>query len=367
MTFDPSQLVHPQVRELMPYQPGKPISELQRELGINDIIKLASNENPLGASPLALAAAEAVLMDTFLYPDPNGFQLKTALAEKLGVTPEQITLGNGSDAVLAMIAQAFLHPGEEVVISQYAFATFSIITRAMRGTPVIVPTQGYHPDLEAMAATITDKTKLIFIANPNNPTGTWINNDQLTAFLAKVPQRVLVVLDEAYYEFMDDPDYPNTIALQQTYSNLVVTRTFSKIYGLAGLRVGYSIASAEISDYLNRVRLPFNVSAAALAAAEAALTDQAFLQQTLELNRQGMIQLGEGLTALGLDYIPSAGNFITVDIQRDGGEVFEKMLAEGVIVRPLKPYGLNTHLRISIGTEAEIERCLTILTKILEG
>ena len=365
MSFDVTTLANPHIRELRPYQPGKPIEEVQRELGIADVIKLASNENPLGPSPLAIAAAQEVLGNSHLYPDGGAYQFKQTLAKLLSIDSDQITLGNGSDNVLALIAQAFLNPEQEAVVSEFGFSTFSIITRAMRGIPKVVAAKNYGHDLEAMANAITSKTKLVFVANPNNPTGTYFTHDDLIQLLDCVPQEVLVVVDEAYYEYVQTDDYPDTLALQKIYPNIIITRTFSKLYGLAGLRIGYGISSAAISDYLNRVRLPFNASLPALAAAEAALHDDSHLQRSLACNRSGMQQMQQALADLGLSYIPSAGNFITVDVNTEAQDIELGMLKQGVIVRPLLPYGMPQHLRITIGTEAENQRCLQALTSVL--
>ncbi len=357
----------PGVSRLKPYQPGKPIAELARELGLDErnIVKLASNENPLGPSKKVLVALEQAFQDLTRYPDGSGYQLKQALAQKLGIDTAAITLGNGSNDVLDLIVRAWVSPGDEVVFSEHAFAVYPIATLAASGTPVQVPAKDYGHDLTAMASAITEKTRVVFIANPNNPTGTWLNRDELRVFLDKVPDNVLVVLDEAYYEYIKEPAYPNGLLWLESYPNLIVTRTFSKIYGLASLRVGYSVSSSQIAEVLNRVRQPFNVNSFALAAAEAALDDDDYVERSRMVNRDGLIQLTEGFQKRGLDFIPSLGNFITFDTGRDGEQVYQALLRQGVIVRPVTGYGLPRHLRVSVGTEDENKAFLSALPKAL--
>lgn len=365
MSCDFMALATPGVQGLHPYEAGKPVEELERELGIRDIIKLASNENPLGPSDKAMAAVQQALKDTTRYPDSSGFRLKAALQRHYGLASDQLTLGNGSNDVLELIARAFLQPGDEVIFSQYAFAVYPIVTQACGAKAVVTPAQDYGHDLQAMAAAISDRTRLVFIANPNNPTGTALMRDELEAFLAAVPERVIVVLDEAYTEYVDLPDFPDGLELLPRYPNLVVTRTFSKAWGLAGLRVGFAAANPQITDLLNRVRQPFNVSHLALAAAEAVLDDSDYLERSVALNRSGMLQLERGLEQLGVDYIPSFGNFITADMARPAQPLFQALLHEGVIVRPLAGYQMPRHLRISIGLAEENERCLDALKRVL--
>jgi len=352
------------VRGLHPYQPGKPSDELERELGISNIVKLASNENPLGPSPKAIQAISSELDDLTRYPDGNGFHLKTALAKKLGVKTEQVTLGNGSNDVLDLIARAYAEPGREVIFSQYAFAVYPIATQAVNATAVMTPALNWGHDLDAMLGAITDKTSLIFIANPNNPTGTVLSKAELVAFLSKVPERVIVVLDEAYIEYNQDPEFPDGISLLKEYPNLIVTRTFSKAWGLAGLRVGYAVAGADVSDVLNRVRHPFNVNSLALAAACAALTDQDYLQKSIAMNAAGMCQLEEAFDRLGYDYIPSKGNFVCFDAKQSGVEMYQELLKQGVIVRPVSNYGMPNHLRVSVGLPEENQRFIDVLESI---
>lgn len=360
------QLATTSVQGLTPYVPGKPVEELERELGIRNIVKLASNENPLGPSEAVLNALDNVKPELTRYPDGNGFHLKVALASHLLVSSHQITLGNGSNDVLDLIARAYLAPGNEAIFSQYAFAVYPISTQAVGAKAVVTPAKDYGHDLDAMANAVTDKTKVIFIANPNNPTGTSFGKEQWQAFIAKIPQQVIVVLDEAYIEYVEGDGGLNGLDYLNQYPNLIVTRTFSKAYGLAAMRVGYSISHPDVANVLNRVRQPFNVNSFALAGAVAALNDADYLQRSREINQQGMNQLVNGFKALGLDYIPSAGNFITVHFDQSGSELFEKLLQQGVIVRPVGNYGLPNSLRVSIGLEAENQRFLDALTSVLE-
>lgn len=353
------------VRSLQPYTPGKPAEELERELGLTSIVKLASNENPLGPSQKALEAAQAELADLARYPDGNGFKLKQALAQKLGVAQAGITLGNGSNDILDLIARAYAGPGREVIYSQYAFAVYAISTQAVNATAVVTEARNWGHDLEAMAAAITDNTSIIFIANPNNPTGTWLTQAQISEFMAKVPEHVIVVLDEAYGEYIDQPEFPDSIAMLADYPNLIITRTFSKAYGLAGLRIGYSISGMDIADVLNRVRHPFNANSMALAAATAVLTDYEYLAQSKKVNDLGLKHLTAGLDKLGLGYIESVGNFICVDTGRDAMPVYQALLEQGVIVRPVANYGMSQHLRVSVGLEQENERFLQAMQTVM--
>ncbi|TDY02651.1 histidinol-phosphate transaminase [Thiohalophilus thiocyanatoxydans] len=369
--FDVCDLAAPGVRELTPYQPGKPIEELEREYGLSDVIKLASNENPLGPSPDALTAIRDNLAELSRYPDGNGFILKQALCNHFDLDAAQITLGNGSNDVLELIARAFVTPDNEVVFSQHAFAVYPLVTRAIGARAVVTPARAGGHDLEAILGAITDRTRLVFIANPNNPTGTWLTRAALQAFLEQVPPHVLVVLDEAYYEYAADPatgiaDYPDGLQWLATFPNLIVTRTFSKAYGLAGLRIGYAVSHPEVADYLNRVRQPFNVNHLALAAVSAALTDTAHLQRGIALNVRGLQQYYQAFDQRGLDYFPSAGNFVTVRVG-PAAEINEQLLRRGIIVRPVANYDLPEHLRISIGSEKENRRCIDALDEILQA
>lgn len=369
--FSFCDLATPGVRGLHPYEPGKALSALEREYGISDAIKLASNENPLGPSPAAQEAVRNTLGDIARYPDGNGYDLKRALADRLGLDIAGITLGNGSNDVLELIARAFLAPGAEAVFSQHAFAVYAIVTQAAGATARVAGahdgTRGvrFGHDLEAMLRLISDNTRVVFIANPNNPTGTWLTQAELEAFLQQVPSQVIVVLDEAYLEYVTEAEYPNSLPWLQRFPNLIITRTFSKAYGLAGLRVGFALAHPQVTDILNRVRQPFNVNILALTAAAAALGDRAHLEATLKLNQAGMAQWREAIAELGLTAIPSVGNFICVDIGRLAAPVYEALLREGVIVRPVANYGLPNHLRITLGLAQENRRAIAALRKVL--
>ncbi len=365
MSCDFAALANAGIRGLSPYQAGKPIEELQRELGLDHIVKLASNENPLGPSPRVLEACAQAAQSLTLYPDSNGFELKRALSERFDIAPEQITLGNGSNDLLDLIARVFLAPGTSSVFSQYGFIVYPIATQACGARAIVAPARDWGHDLDAMAAAIAPDTRLVFIANPNNPTGTRVSRAALVRFLEQVRDDVVVVLDEAYTEYVDDPDFPNGLELIDRFPNLVVTRTFSKAYGLAGLRVGYSVSHPQVADLLNRVRAPFNVNSLALAAALAALADGDYLQRTVEINRSGLGQLAEGLGRLGIPYIPSVGNFITAEMPDDALPIYQKLLQQGVIVRPLLPYQMPRHLRISVGLPAENDTCLRALKQVL--
>ncbi|WP_152207108.1 histidinol-phosphate transaminase [Marinobacter changyiensis] len=356
------------VQGLMPYQPGKPIDELARELGLDPsgIVKLASNENPLGPSPLALEAARKALSELCRYPDGNGFKLKAKLSEKLGVSAAQITLGNGSNDVLEVIARSFADASTDIIYSQYAFAVYPLVTRAIGARGVEVPAKNWGHDLAAMAAAVTDQTRLIFVANPNNPTGTVQSAEAVEKFLAAVPERVIVVLDEAYCEYLEGDEHQRSLALLSRYPNLIISRTFSKAWGLAALRVGYGIASAEITDILNRVRQPFNVDAIAQAAATAVLDDDDYLVRSRQVNTAGLKQLEQAFDELSLSYIPSSGNFIAVDVGEQAPVIFNQLLAQGVIVRPVAGYGMPRHLRVSVGLPAENQRFIEALTHALE-
>ncbi len=374
MTCDFLSLAAPGVRTLQPYQPGKPESELRREYGLSDIVKLASNENPLGPSPRALAAVREALPDLARYPDGNGFELKTALSAKLGVSMATLTLGNGSNDVLDLAARAFLTPEHEAIFSEHAFAVYPIVTQAIGATARVAKANPpdhlmpYGHGLAAMLALISDRTRLVFIANPNNPTGTWLKTAELEAFLSAVPETVIVVVDEAYGEYVEaEADCPDALRWLGRFPNLIVTRTFSKVYGLAGLRVGYAVSHPPVADLLNRVREPFNVNSLALVAAAAALDDAEHLERSRVVNRAGMHRLQEACRRLSLNWLPSVGNFLCVDVGRPGRGVFLELLERGVIVRPVDNYGLPRFLRISIGTEAENARLIEALNDVLKG
>ncbi|MCK5640441.1 MAG: histidinol-phosphate transaminase, partial [Gammaproteobacteria bacterium] len=332
--------------------------------------KLASNENPLGPGQKVMEAIQSCLPELARYPDGNGFKLKAMLAESHGVVLEQITLGNGSNDILELLARTFLTPEHEVVFSAHAFAVYPIVTQAVGAKAVITPTRDWGHDLQAMAEAITDKTRLIFIANPNNPTGTCLGATELQAFLKGVPENIIVVLDEAYFDYAHDADfgrddYPDGIQWLAQYPNLVVTRTFSKAYGLAGLRIGYGVSHPQLADLLNRVRQPFNVNSLAMGAACVALEDRAHLSESLRLNREGMARLESEFTTMGLSFIPSSGNFIAVDVGRAGSDIYEALLYEGVIVRPVANYNMPNHIRVTVGLPEENERFITALRKVL--
>ncbi len=359
------------VQGLQPYIPGKPVEELQRELGLTQIVKLASNENPLGPSPLGKAAAAGEIDGLNWYPDDVGFRLKQKLAARYGLAFEQVTLGAGSSDVIDMVARSFLGPGRNAVYAAHSFAMYAIYTQATgaegKVAPALPPDDAmpYGHDLDAMAALIDDDTRVVFIANPNNPTGTWLGADALYAFIESVPPDVVVVLDEAYTEYVTEPDFPNGIDWLADFPNLVVTRTFSKIYGLAALRVGYGLASAELTAVINRVRHPFNVNSLALSAAEAALDDDDFIERSCANNEAGMRQYLDAFGRMGLTAIPSVGNFVCVDVGRSGADVFDAMLRRGVIVRPVGNYDLPNHLRITIGMPEENDACIKALEQCL--
>jgi histidinol-phosphate aminotransferase len=374
----PGELAVAHVRALSPYQPGKPLRELERELGLTDVIKLASNENPLGPSPLALAAMRRALEESWLYPDGSGYELKQALAAQLGVRPEQLTLGNGSNDLLVLLAEAFLAPGSNAVFSQYGFAIYALVTQAAGAQGRVVPAYpvdtpahtGHQPlghDLDAMARAVDAATRLVFIANPNNPTGTWAGKDALQRFVASIPASTLIVLDEAYFEFARPLGCQDGIEWLGEHPNLVVLRTFSKAYGLAGMRVGYGVSHAGVADILNRVRQPFNVGNVAMAGALAALQDPAHVAQGVSLASEGREFLTRELQGLGLTVLPSAANFVMLRVPGSGAQVYQRLLQLGVIVRPLAGYGLPQYLRISTGTLAQNERLIAALRQCLVG
>ncbi len=355
------------VRTLLAYQPGKPIEELAREFGlaIHDIVKLASNENPLGSSPRALLAIDQALPEMARYPDGNGYVLKSALSRKFSVQPAQIVLGNGSNDVLDLAARTFLHSGASAVFAQHAFAVYPLVTQAAGARGICVPAKEYGHDLEAMLAAIAPDTRLVFIANPNNPTGTLLSNEALLFFLQRVPPQVLVVLDEAYGEYLPENLRSKSMDWLAEFPNLLVTKTFSKAYGLAGLRIGYALAHPDVAELMNRVRQPFNVSSLGLVAAAAALDDDDFIARGYAANRLGMAQLTQGLRNLGIEFIPSEANFLACRIG-NASMVYQRLLAQGVIVRPIAAYGMPEFLRVSVGLAAENERFLQALKTAIE-
>jgi histidinol-phosphate aminotransferase len=363
-------LATPGIQALQPYLPGKPVAELEREYGIIDAVKLASNENPFGPSPLALAAAREALEDLSRYPEGSGWLLAGRLAGLHGLDRDWVTLGNGSNDVLDIIARVFLTPAHEAVFSEYAFAVYPIAVQAAGAKARIAQasdgSQGpaYGHDLDAMYALVGPDTRLVFIANPNNPTGTWLQSNALEAFISSLPAHVVVVVDEAYFEYVDKPYYPDASAWLQRFPNLIVTRTFSKAYGLAGLRVGYALSHPQVADLLNRVRHPFNVNMVAQAATLAALDDRKHLQHGVQRNHEGMEQLLAGFRGLGLPYIESAGNFVAVETGR-GLQRYEALLQRGIIVRPIANYGMPDHLRVTVGRADQNARLLAALEQVL--
>lgn len=355
------------IRNRKDYIPGKPVEEVQREFGIKDVIKLASNENPLGTSPKAVEAICREMKENCnRYPESLCTVLAEKVAQKLGVKPSNLFFDNGEDGVITMLGLTFINPGDEVIFSDLSFAAYDNITTKMNGKSVVIPLKDdLGIDLDAHLKAITPKTKMIFICNPNNPTGLIIRREELEAFLAKVPENIVVVMDEAYYEFVDDPDYPQTIPMMEKYPNLVILRTFSKIAGLASLRCGYAIAAEDCIKIMLKAREPFPVNRAAQAGAIAALEDEEFLNRTLEVNKQGREQLYKGFEELGLKFYPTQTNFIYVDLGVNANTVFDRMLRDGVIIRPQTSAGRPEVVRISIGLSEENDRMLASLRKAL--
>lgn len=353
------------IRELQPYQPGKPVEELERELGLTQVIKLASNENPLGASERVTASLQESLSGVSRYPDGSAYLLKKKLSEFLGVATDRLTIGNGSNELLELLARVFLSPENESIVSRHSFVVYPTVTRAIGAALKVIPAKNYGQDLQATFEAISNKTRIVFIANPNNPTGTWVNRRDLTAFLERVREDVIVVLDEAYYEYVQEAEYPDGILLCEKYANLVVTRTFSKAYGLAALRIGYSVSHPDIADLMNRVRQPFNVNAMSMVAALAALDDQEHVHKSVALNSIGLRFLESECNRLGLTFIPTVANFLTIDFGRDALPIYNDLLREGVIVRPVGVYELPHHLRVTVGTVEENQRFIEALGKVL--
>ena len=361
---------NPGIQDLIPYQPGKSHGALSREADVGEMIKLASNENPRGPGPAVQDAVRKHMNSLRLYPDQHDLIQK--LARKLNVPFECITLGNGSSDVLDLLARVFLAPGRSAIVSQYCFLVYPLVVALAGGELIEVPTTDqYGHNLKAMGDALSNTTSLIYIANPNNPTGTWVTQSALEEFLAQIPEDVIVVLDEAYFEYVQRDDYPNGLALLSQYDNLVVTRTFSKVHGLASARIGYAVSHPEIADLLNRARAPFNVNGMALVAAMAALGDGSFVESSAQMNQAGMAQLVSGLTRLQVPFIPSAGNFITFDVSKHPGIVisglYEALLKRGVIVRPLGNYNMPQYLRVTIGLPEENARFLQVLTSSLDA
>ena len=357
------------IHSIAPYLPGKPISELAREIGLDEssIIKLASNENPLGTSPLALEAMEKALNEVMRYPDGNGFELKKALSEKYVVNSDQIILGNGSNDVLELAARVFLKPGTSAVFSQHAFAVYPLVTQATGATGIVVPAKNYDHDIDAMLEAITPDTRIVFIANPNNPTGTFLPAPDVLRFLEHIPRDVLVILDEAYNEYLPDTSRVDTIKWLDNFPNLLITRTFSKIYGMAGIRIGFGLAHAQLSGLMNRIRQPFNVNSIGLAGALAAINDTEFVKRSYALNQAGMLQITTGLRQLGLTYIPSYGNFLSFKVENGKtAAVYQYLLQRGIIVRPIGIYEMPEFLRVTVGLASENNKFLQLLESAIK-
>jgi histidinol-phosphate aminotransferase len=354
------------IRSLVPYEAGKPIEEVEREYGIEDSIKLASNENPLGPSPKAVKALADRLGQLHLYPDGDAFYLKRALAAKLGVAAERLVFGNGSNELIELAVRTFMRPGDEAVMAHQAFVIYRLVVQAAGGSCKIVPLKNFTHDLDAMAGAITPRTRIVFLANPNNPTGTMFGKEEWEKFLQRVTAETLLVVDEAYFEYVADPDYPNSIAYQGNGKTILTLRTFSKLYGLAGLRIGYAVGPEDLIGLMQRVRQPFNVNAAAQWAALAALDDGDHIKRSLAVNREGMDYLKTELARLGLEPVPSQANFILVRVG-DGAAVFKNLLKRGVIVRPMAAYDLPEYIRVTIGTMKENGRFINELKAIIKG
>jgi histidinol-phosphate aminotransferase len=357
---------HPWLRELVTYEPGKPIEDVARELGLqpHQIIKLASNENPLGPSPKALAAMHDALERAHFYPDGGGYYLREAIAEHLGLKRENIILGCGSNEVIEFIGHAFLRPGDEIITARHAFVVYKLMATLFGATTVEVPDPGFAHDLDAMAAAITPRTREIFVANPNNPTGTCVSQEQIDRFMEKVPPHVVVVFDEAYYEFLENP--PDTLKFIRGGRNVVVLRTFSKIQGLANLRIGYGVATPEMISVLQKTRQPFNANGIAQAGALAGLRDEEHQRKTREITIAGRVRLHGEFERMGLEFVPSFANFVLVKVG-DGKRVFQALLRKGIIVRDMNPYGLPEWIRVSVGTRDQNEQFLEALRDVVSG
>lgn len=357
--------VNKAILDTLPYQAGKPIEEVEREFGLTNIIKLASNENALGTSPLAMKAAIDAIKQIHIYPDANYKKLRDMIAEFNHVAPHNIVVGNGSENCMDFLIKAFLNNNSNAIVDQYCFATIKILIKAKNAKLIQVPSINYRQNIAATIKAVDKHTKIIFVVNPNNPTGTYATHDELVYLLDNISPAILVTCDEAYFEYVDKPDYPKTLQLIQQYPNLVISRTFSKIFGLAGLRLGYLIANHEIIDILNRSRLPFNVNSCAVAAGIGALSDKEFLQHTKQTNTAGLEQITAGVIKLGLEYIPSVANFITINVKKNSMKIFNELLQKGVIVRPLVPYDLPHHIRVTIGNYEQNDRFLNTLAEVL--
>lgn len=364
MTIDFRSLAKQNIRNLPIYQPGKPTEEVEREFGIFSSIKLASNENPLGASPTIISELQKALQNIHIYPDGECYEIKQALANFLAISPAKLTIGNGSENILELIVKAYLHDDNNAVISEYAFLTIPIILKSYGVVTKVVPALNWSHDIEGMIDAVNENTRVIFFVNPNNPTGTYLNDEKFRKILSAIPPKVLIVCDEAYAEYMTSDDYPKTQEYLSSHPNLIITRTFSKVYGLAGLRIGYAMSSPEIAEILNRTRLPFNVNSFAAKAACVALKDQWHVKESIRINQEGMQQITAELKKMNISFIPSVGNFVTIDVG-DAEKIYQKLLQEGVIVRPLKAYNMHHHIRVTIGKPEQNQRFLQTLKKIL--
>jgi histidinol-phosphate aminotransferase len=349
------------------FEPGKPIGEVQRELGLAEVVKLASNENPLGPSPRAVEAGRAAMAEVNRYPDPQATELRAALSAHLGMPASHIVAGNGSVEIIDLVARAFLGPGDNAVISEHAFVRFRQVVAAHNHGARLVPMRGWTHDLAAMARAIDARTRLVFVANPNNPTGTWNRRAEVEALVAALPPGCLLVLDEAYFEYADDPDYPDGVDLVRRGAPVIVTRTFSKVYGLGGARAGYAVAEPQVLDAVLVIREAFGTSVVAQAAATAALADSDFVRRSVEMNREQKARVASALRDRGFEVLPSLANFVTFDTRAGGRDVFRRLLARGVIVRPLDPYAMGSWLRVSVGTPAENAAFLAALDAVLPG
>lgn len=360
-------LVSENIEKLVPYVPGKPVEELERELGIKNAVKLASNENPLGPSPKGISMMKKYIKNLHRYPEGGCYYLAQKLSQKLNVSPENLVFGNGSNEILELVGRTFYSSGEEILFSQYAFIVYKLVAQSLGAAYKEIPAKGLGHDLDAFGDAVTPKTKIIYLANPNNPTGTMFGKKAFEKFMERVPSDCLVVLDEAYAEYVDDnADYPSGIRYLKKYKNLIVVRTFSKIYGLAGLRVGYGIMDRELANYMNRVREPFNVGTLAQFAALGALDDDEHVNKTKEITKKGLVDFYDAFEKLGLEYEKSYGNFVLLKTPTGGNIFYDALLKEGVIVRPVGGYGLPQYVRVSVGTEKENKKFLKALTKVLK-
>ncbi|MEK7842342.1 MAG: histidinol-phosphate transaminase [Deltaproteobacteria bacterium] len=356
------KIVSDEIETLIPYPPGKPIEEVERELGIKGSIKLASNENPLGPSPKAVDAVSKALKNLHRYPDGGCYYLKEKLAKRLGVKPENLIIGNGSNEIIELVVRTFLRPGAEAIMGNPSFAVYPLVVPAAGGKAVLVPLKNLTHDLDAMADAITEKTKIVFIANPNNPTGTMVAKKELDKFCARMPEDIILVLDEAYYEFVTSRDFPNSFEYLKEGKNVVILRTFSKIYGLAGLRIGYGIAPEKLVFYMNKVRQPFNVNSLAQIAAMAALDDEEHLKKSQKNNKEGLEYLFNELKAMGIEHVTTQANFFLIKVGK-GKEIYDALLRQGVIVRPMASYGLGEYIRVTVGTAEENKRFMEAIRK----